>query len=69
MVIKMIKELEDMKYGTPHLCDFQKANFGFVEVNGQLDFITPCLYASLFMLTAYTARFFRETVQHTTKNL
>ena len=35
-LIEMIEELEDTKYGTLLLCDFQRSNFGFIEVNGQL---------------------------------
>ncbi len=36
-LIEMIESLEDTKYGTLYLCDFQRSNFGFVlDANGHL---------------------------------
>ena len=32
-LIEMVEALEDTKYGTLLLCDFQRSNFGIVEVN------------------------------------
>ena len=35
-LIEMIEGLEDTRYGTLFLCDFQRGNFGFVENDGHL---------------------------------
>ena len=35
-LIEMVEAVEDTKYGPLFLCDFQRSNFGFVEINGRL---------------------------------